>query len=117
MKIGFTGHRDKMVYEHTLDYIAGKYPGATWVHGGAKGFDSQVENYAKSHGILTEVIRPDYETYPPREAPLERNKTIVDESEMLFACYDGRNRGGTAFTVNYARKAGKQITILYPRRG
>ena len=116
MKIAFTGHRDKMVYEHTLDYIASKYPGATWVYGGAKGFDSQVENYAKSHGILTEIIRPDYETYPPREAPLERNKIIVDSSEMVFACYDGRSRGGTTFTVNYTRKTGKPLTILYPRR-
>ena len=55
MKIGFTGHRDKMVYEHTLNHIASKYPGATWVHGGAKGFDSQVENYAKRCVIFTRL--------------------------------------------------------------
>ena len=116
MKIAFTGHRDKMVYEHTLDYIASKYPGATWVHGGAAGFDSQVEHYARSHGIPTEVIGPDYETYPPKEAPLERNKVIVDGADMLFACYDGRSRGGTAFTVNYARKVGKTVVILYVRK-
>ena len=45
---------------------------------------------------------------------LERNRFLVDHADLLLAVYNGERRGGTAATVRYARKQGKEILILDP---
>lgn len=113
--ISFTGHRDKFCADGELDRIAKRYPGGVWVHGGAAGFDGQVQYFAERNRIPTLVIRPDYEKYKGKQAPIMRNQEIVDLGNILVACYDGRKTGGTFFTVNYARKVGKHIEYVKPR--
>jgi hypothetical protein len=119
--IGFTGHRDKVTDPEALDRIAAAHPGATWIHGGAVGFDTQVEQAAKRHDLPTVVIRPDYQNHPPKVAPLIRNREIVDRVKAtggtLYACWDGRQRGGTWSTINYARAQGVPVVILEARNG
>lgn len=121
MVIGFTGHRDKICDEQMLLRLEDRYPGATWVHGGALGFDSQVNEVAKRLGkVLGDtliVVRPDYKLYHPTQAPLFRNMVIVDQCELLVACYDGRRYGGTCQCVNYARGKGKPIDFVPPAQG
>ena len=110
MRVAFTGHRDKTADRSELQ---GAIPnGATCVHGGAIGFDSQVNEVATAMGMTCDVIRPDYRL--GRGAPLIRNRVIVDSCEMLIACYDGRPIGGTAYTVRYAKQRGKPVKILRP---
>jgi hypothetical protein len=103
MQIAFTGHRNKIASLQDLENIHRLYPAATWVHGGAGGFDSQVAAFAQKNGIGQIVIRPDYGTHG-RSAPLIRNREIVNRAAMLYACYDGRQSGGTYYTINYAQK-------------
>jgi len=112
MKIGFTGHRDRLVNEEELDQIRQRFPGAVWVHGGAIGFDRQVAAYARSYRIPQIVIRPDYQNHPPKQAPLMRNRQIVDQVDVLAACYDGRQGGGTTYTIRYAEQQGKPVMRL-----
>lgn len=111
MRIGFTGHRDCVTTDAELDRIAAMYPGAVWVHGGAIGFDTQVDKYAKAHGLPEpEVIRPEYKKYDPMVAPIMRNYVIVDTCDALIVCYDGwRLSGGTYRTKKYAQAKGKII--------
>lgn len=45
---------------------------------------------------------------------LERNRYLVDHTACLLAVYNGEWRGGTAMTVRYARKLGREIIILNP---
>ena len=45
---------------------------------------------------------------------LDRNKFMVDHSDLLFAVYAGVSRSGTASTVAYARTQGRKILILDP---
>lgn len=42
----------------------------------------------------------------------ERNKWIVDNSDVLVACWDGRPDGGTWNCISYARQAGKKIYVI-----
>ena len=121
MIIGFTGHRDRVCEESDLLAIEEQYPGAVWVHGGAIGFDSQVNRVAIALGKRelagTIVIkRPDYKRFGRYRAPLERNKEIVDMAEIIFACYDGRESGGTVQTMGYAESVGKTVVVLDPIR-
>ena len=45
---------------------------------------------------------------------LERNRYLVDHAACLLAVYNGEWRGGTAMTVRYARKLGREIIVLNP---
>ena len=113
-KIGFTGHRDTLADVVELVRIRLDNPAAVWVHGGAKGFDSQINSFCKVHDIETQIIKPDYERYG-RPAPLIRNREIVDSCSVLVACYDGRKSGGTFYTINYAIKVGRITIFINPR--
>lgn len=112
MKIAFTGHRDKHCSSKLFDKIYKKHPDAVWIHGGAVGFDTDVNEYAFAHNIETIVIRPDYSKYPPKIAPIKRNILIVQACDILVALYDGRFTGGTAYTVNFARVNKKPVFLI-----
>lgn len=43
-----------------------------------------------------------------------RNRYMVDNCDALLAVYDGKGKGGTAYTVNYARKQGKEVMVINP---
>lgn len=45
---------------------------------------------------------------------LERNRYLVDHAASLLAVYNGERRGGTAMTVRYARRLGREVIILVP---
>lgn len=51
-----------------------------------------------------------------RRPYLERNKAIIDASQLCLAVVDGpeRKRSGTWSTVRYARKTGTPVVILWP---
>lgn len=40
-----------------------------------------------------------------KDCMLERNRFLVEHSDILLAVYNGERRGGTAATIRYARKA------------
>ena len=44
---------------------------------------------------------------------LDRNKYLVDAARYLLAVYDG-TRGGTAATIAYARRLGRNVIIVDP---
>ncbi len=48
---------------------------------------------------------------------LERDRFLVAHAGRLLAVYNGERRGGTAATVRYARRAGREIWILNPATG
>lgn len=49
-----------------------------------------------------------------RKCMLERNQRLVDSAALLLAVYNGEKRGGTAATVRYAQKAGREILVIDP---
>lgn len=49
-----------------------------------------------------------------RDCMLERNRYMIDHASLVLAVYNGEKRGGTAATIRYARKLGRDIWILHP---
>ncbi len=49
-----------------------------------------------------------------RNCMLDRNRFLVDHADLLLAVYSGVSSGGTAYTVDYARKKGLEIITLDP---
>ena len=39
---------------------------------------------------------------------------MVDSAAFLLAVYNGEKRGGTAATVRYAKKMGREIIVIDP---
>ena len=45
---------------------------------------------------------------------LERNRFMVQLSSVVLAVYNGEKRGGTAATVRYARRMGRDLLVIDP---
>lgn len=41
-----------------------------------------------------------------------RNRYMVDESSRIIAVYDGRESGGTVYTMQYAYDSGKPVRVI-----
>jgi hypothetical protein len=120
LKIVFTGHRDRRADPEELRRLHTVYPDAIWIHGGARGFDTQVNDLGIDLGKSAEdgtmiVVRPEYKKFPGREraAPQARNRTMVDmlgNGDLLVALFDGRLSGGTFETIKYAES--RRIRVM-----
>jgi uncharacterized phage-like protein YoqJ len=51
-----------------------------------------------------------------KDCIFKHNKYIVDNCDTLIAAFDGQ-KGGIAYTVNYASENNKQIIIINPKTG
>ena len=45
---------------------------------------------------------------------LDRNRFLVEHASTLLAVYNGERRGGTAATMRYAQKMGREIVVIDP---
>ena len=79
------------------------------ISGGAQGIDACARSYAKQKGLAITEIFPCYARYS-RAAPLRRNEEIVRRADMVLAFWDGESKG-TAYTIRYAQKQGKPLTV------
>lgn len=77
------------------------------VSGGAIGVDTFAQRYAKEHGFDISIKYPKYQRFG-RGATFERNKRIAQASSLVLAFYAKGHfqEGGTANTVEWARKLG-----------
>ena len=46
----------------------------------------------------------------------QRNRYMVDHSTDVIAVYNGEEKGGTAYTINYALEQGKRVVIFNVQR-
>ena len=84
----------------------------TVISGGASGIDSLAEQYADLHRLSKYIIRPRYDLYG-RAAPLKRNEQVVDIADAVLVIWDGCSKG-TQYTLKYAKKMSKPITLVKP---
>ena len=108
-KIAVIGNRQGWDYNTIKEALRKEVlPDDILVSGGAIGVDTMTEQYAaeNSHSII--IVRPASKT---KEAYLSRNRIIVNISDLVIA-FNKKERSGTGYTINYARKQGKPV-ILY----
>lgn len=80
---------------------------------------SEFTNDVKVHPPKKELFRANSTmgVILPAKEYLQRNKDIVDSSDLLIACPSGteeRLRSGTWSTLRYAKNKGKKYLIIYP---
>ena len=139
MKIGFTGTRRGLTPRQRgalesllLAVKMSLYSGcdgnktAVGIHGCCVGADEEFHELCQRFGFGTIGRRSNLTNmrmhgkcdieYEP-EYPLDRNRKIVDECDMLIVCprtADEELRSGTWATVRYAEKTGKAFRIIEP---
>lgn len=106
MKVAIIGSRGLSV-----TYLGRYLPENTTeiVSGGAKGVDTSAREYALSHGIKLTEFLPEYTRFG-RSAPLKRNITIIEYSDIVIAFWDGKSRG-TKFVIDNCRKLGVEVRV------
>lgn len=106
--IMFTGHRDAEISDGSLALIHSQFPDSVWIHGGAIGFDTQVEEFATERNIPTIVYKPNYDLYGEK-APLRRNDQMLKQAQIIVALWDGRKSGETYYVVTRAEQIGLPV--------
>lgn len=136
--IGITGTRDGMTSEqksvvHTV--LSYYFDASTFLSGMCIGTDAQSSKMASGMGMIVEGYpghsksNPDdltcrdravenYDEIRESKPYYDRNRDIVDDSDLMIACPNGKNyhggKGGANYTIRYALKVGKPIVIIFP---
>ena len=82
------------------------------VSGGARGIDSCAAKWAQENNIELIEFLPEYNRFG-RSAPLRRNITIIDNSDIVLAFWDLKSRG-TAFVIKKCAQKGVPVRIYTP---
>ncbi len=80
------------------------------VSGGAHGIDALAEDVAKSLSLPVKIFLPDYKTFG-RQAPLFRNRQIIDYADRVLAFWDGHSPG-TRSVIGICLEIGKPLQIV-----
>ena len=82
------------------------------ITGGARGIDTDAIACAQRLCIPYRVFLPDYARYG-RAAPLRRNDTIIEESDIILAFWDSCSNG-TAYVIRKCKKLHKPLRVYLP---
>lgn len=123
---GFTGTRHGMTEEQLQAVIGLAFGFSEIHHGDCVGADFDMHRIARAGGRRI-VAHPPSDprlrawSYANEVLPvkpyLDRNRDIVDASSFLIATpaeMTEQTKGGTWYTVRYARSQGKHIVIVWP---
>lgn len=129
-RVGFTGTRKGLTgyQRHELFQVLDELrkPPFEFHHGDCVGADEEAAGLAQQLGYRIVIHPPENKWYRAfcsadqilAEKPyLDRNRDIVDASDLVIACPGGEKmvlRSGTWATVRYALKQGKHTIIIHP---
>jgi len=114
MKIAIVGYRNfndfDMFENYILDWELTNGKITNIISGGCVGTDKLAEKYAIKYNIPTTIHEAQWDKYGKSAGPI-RDKKIVDDCSHLIAFLSSKSVG-TKITINMAKKAGKDITII-----
>ena len=106
MKIAIIGSRS-LYLEDLTPYLPSQI--REIVTGGAEGIDRCAMEYAREKHLGLQVFLPEYKRYR-RNAPLVRNRQIIDYADRVLIFWDGESRG-TAHSIRYCQECGKPLQL------
>lgn len=115
MRVIVAGSRNLKLSQQTINELIKTSPFA-WgtsrvASGGAVGIDQMGENWARQNGLEVDFYYPEYDRYPPKVAPIMRNKVMADNADALIAIWDGKSRG-TKNMIDEAKARNLKIHVI-----
>src|SRR5574344_367518 len=119
MKIAVVGGRDFEDYNKMQRVIESYFDdnielwdrkNVIFVSGGAKGADSLMEKFAKKFDYNTLIFKPDWNLYG-KSAGFVRNRKIIQNSDVVFAFWDGKSKG-TKNSIDIAEELNKKLYVI-----
>jgi hypothetical protein len=114
MKLAVVGGRTFNDYDRLaiiLESLRDSFGFTTIVSGGAVGADSLGAQFADDHHMMKIIHIPKWELHG-KAAGFIRNRDIINDADMIVACWDGVSRG-TANSISIAKEQKKNTLILY----
>lgn len=112
MKIAIVGSRtlDSESVKSSILAELLKHDVSELVSGGAReGADRLAEEISKEKNLPIKIFKPDWKI--GRHAGILRNRTIVENSDLVIAVWDGVSKG-TKSGIDFAKKLGVPCVIL-----
>ena len=128
LKVGFTGTRHGMTARQrkALMFWIDQYHATEFHHGDCIGADAEAHDLFAGAGVEL-FIHPPVKNghrafkkgahYLKAKTHFARNRDIVDQADVVLAFpFEKENpgRGGTWYTIEYAKKKGKPLWIFFP---
>jgi len=118
MNIAVVGSREFKSKEIFLSVMTGvkyEFRGefVTIISGGADGPDTWAYDWAKEHGLNTEIIPAEWKKYG-KPAGMIRNTKIVNRADLIIAFWDGSSHG-TNDTIEKTKTQKKDLRIIWYR--
>lgn len=112
MKVGVIGSRTGFSRSKVFSFLDDTIkPDDIIVSGGANGVDSFAEEYADLKGLTKLIYKPDFSKGYDVKKYFERNKKIIETSDLIIAFWDKTSKG-TKFGIEYAKSLNKDIVIV-----
>ena len=124
--LGFTGTRHGMTEEQIRAADFESWEFGELHHGDCVGADTDMHRIARANGLVIAGHPPsdprlraynDCDLLFPEKPYHDRNRDIVDACDVLLATPaedEEQEKGGTWYTVRYAREVGKRLSIIWP---
>ena len=112
MRVLITGSREWRNYDAIYGQLAALPKGTVIVHGAATGADHMAHSAALALGLKVEIHFPDYDRYPPSEAPKHRNAEMVALGAALCLVFPTESSRGTWHCKRLADEAGIETIVV-----
>lgn len=116
MKYLICGSRNYKRLNQVADLMANLPEDAEVITGGAKGVDDMANTCAMFRGLKRKVVKPDLQNvtdyYDRCGRYYARNRQMVDEADIVIAYQTKGQKGGTQYTMNYAKAMKKPLYIF-----
>ena len=109
--IGSRNFSDYSFFAEKLEYLLQNLSDYSFVSGGALGADSLCRRYCQENSFKLVEHLPNYDKYPPKAAPIIRNKLIINDATHLICFWDGISKGSKS-AIKMAEKKGIKIKII-----
>lgn len=116
MRVGIVGSRDYPDLASVwafVEKLAARQPDAIIVSGGARGVDTVAAVAGRFFDLEVKEWEPEWEKYGRYMAPIARNTTIVEDSDVLIAFWDGVSTG-TKDSLDKAKARGMKVKVITP---
>ena len=113
INIAIIGSRTFNDYERlktTFEKLNTEYKFATIVSGGAKGADKLAEKIAEEFQIKMIIFLANWEKHN-KKAGILRNFDIINNSDVVLACWDGQSKG-TKHAIELTTKLNKKLYLI-----